>query len=105
MKKYLFATLFLGFLSSASFAQGDMHICSLRAAIYEASAGFRDHGQSPQDALDAAGPVTEIPLVDKKNIINAVYFDPAFSNARGAELRRQAIDVCVNGVKQYKPLK
>jgi hypothetical protein len=103
VKKMLFIVLAMA-ISYRSNAAGDMHMCSLKGSIYETAASARDSNQDPENALKMVASYQEVPLPERKQIINQVYFDPAFQHAGGTALRTQMMSLCVNGPKRYQPL-
>ncbi|MDB5777617.1 MAG: hypothetical protein JWP38_3750 [Herbaspirillum sp.] len=104
MKTIILVGLLAVFSGSAS-AQRDMHACALRSSMYESVATWRNSDVAPESALRFSVSYKEIPVEDRKRIINIVYFDPAFENAGGEALRNQMLDLCLNGPKDWKPLK
>jgi len=105
--KTVFALLML-VASTSVFAvtQDDVSACALKADLYRGAADMRDHNQSPQDAAKFLGAYRSrfISDVDFKKIINTVYFDDRFANAGGFALKKQMLDYCLSGPKEYKPL-
>jgi hypothetical protein len=83
-----------------------MSSCALKSDLYREAAGMRDRGETPQDAAKFLGAYRSrfISAEDFKNIINTVYFDDRFANAGGFALKKQMLDYCLNGPKEYKPL-
>lgn len=104
MKPIILAALLLSFSLSAR-ADGDPHICSLTGSVFETAAQARDMQVSPEQALKMVAPYDEIPLWQRKQIINVVYFDSRFAGSGGEPLRRQMMSICLNGLPAWKPLK
>jgi hypothetical protein len=104
MKPIILAAL-LATCFPTAFAGGDPHICSLVGSVYETAASARDMKMPPEKALDMVSAYSEVPLEGRKKIINEVYFDQGFVYAGGTPLRYQMMDLCMNGPKNWKPLK
>lgn len=84
-----------------------MTTCSLKSDLYVSAASLRDHGMAPQSAREVLSSYKGkyISADTIKTAINTVYFDGGFQNAGGTLLKRQVLDVCLNGPGQrYKPL-
>jgi hypothetical protein len=81
--------------------------CAAAGVVYQTAASMRDSGMSPQQALGALRPFEKngVPEENLKKMINTVYFDPAFTNAGGEELRAQMTAFCANPNGGWKPLK
>jgi len=83
--------------------------CIIRSHVYMDAAERRDIGQSPQEAWQQlfASDNAWFPVQkeDRKHIINQVYFDPAFEQARGQALQYQMMELCLHEKKGYEPLK
>lgn len=87
------------------------NFCSKLNYIANVSAGFRDGGLDPEEALKA-GRITELDDEIIKKMVNGVYFDPAFigykSDIPGARfmIPNQVVFVsCMKGFKTWEPLK
>lgn len=104
MKAFFIAGL-LALGSVGAMAQDEIHHCGLIGNIYETAAYARKLGHDPEMALSMVSPYQEIPIEDRKRIVNSVYFEPAFERAGGTALQRQMMDLCMYGPKKFKPLK
>ncbi len=101
-------TAILAALLAASFgaaAEGDIHKCGLIGNIYATAARAKELGHNPEMALSMVSPYKEIPIEDRKVIINTVYFDARFERAGGPALMHQMMNLCIYGPTNYKPLK
>jgi hypothetical protein len=108
MKPLCFTALAL--LSASAFATtpDEMSACSIRSDLYESAADMRDHGMSPQETALVLGAYQGkyVSAEVFKATINAIYFDSRFRDAGGLPLKRQMLDVCLNGKKPaFQPLK
>jgi hypothetical protein len=86
-------------------AAGDAHNCALIGNMFSAAAGWRDANMDPQTALDASSYMKELPVEQRKKIINMVYFDPGLQYAGGNALMMQVVQLCLNDWKTFQPLK
>lgn len=115
MKKMFLMTAILltaGITSAHAYTKGA--ICMAYVDLFSQVGYSRDRGESPEHTLEYMKSlfltVKEPPISEKqiKNVINLVYFDPAFSEARGPLFRQQIWDLCANdwkAPKQFQPLK
>jgi hypothetical protein len=106
MKTIILAAL----LAGASFEASADEItkesrCSIISIIYQNAATARNLGRPPEIALDMASSFKEIPISERKAIINRVYFEQSFAMAGGDALRWQMLDLCLYGPNNFKPLK
>jgi hypothetical protein len=116
MKKFAFIFAALVVQSAYSISPAEKQIsCSAIGTTYLMAAGDRDAGRSPEQAYQiiaggflhaGATPVAGINKESIKKAINAVYFDPAFTNAGGQRLADQVMNDCMrDGKPQFQPLK
>jgi hypothetical protein len=83
--------------------------CNTRVGIYVISTRNRDNGLDPKYTfkfISSNQYFKDVPEPEIKSMINVVYFDPDFSNARGPAFENQMMDLCLFGPpKQFEPLK
>lgn len=85
--------------------------CAASGQMFEGIAYNRDLQMSPEIALAHAtknlrGGKFPISFTQAKNAVNLVYFDPAFSSARGSALNFSVRELCLNDWKpKFRPLK
>ncbi len=96
--KTIIATLVL-VLASAT-AQANTKIdqqsyCFSYASMVKSIAAWRDQGMSPEKTLELMRGVKGISPQEKKDAINAVYFDKSLANARGTALEDQTRSHCL----------
>lgn len=108
MKTVLFVVAAL--ISAHAFATtpDEMSACSLKSDLYTQAAQMRDRGMNPQDTAKVlAGYKGKYVSPETfKGVINAVYFDDRFRDAGGLLLKRQMLDVCLNGPRPaFQPLR
>ena len=107
MKKLLFFVLFA--ISCLANAQSNKPVqqCLLTGQIYMSAAGFRDAYRSPQQSLEYINQNWKNANLNQqvvKNIINSVYFNPAFQGVSGTTLYRIYVDDCTNPKPKYQPV-
>ena len=91
--KTIIATLALLLASATAYANANMDqqsYCSNYASMLKSIAAWRDQGMAPEKTLDLMRSVKGISQQEKKDAINAIYFDKSCANARGTELGNQA---------------
>lgn len=81
------------------------NFCIFSANYYVIAARRRDSDLSPQSTFEVLDQQKQIPGEAVKKIINQVYFDPRLRRAGGSPLFSQVMDLCMNGQKNWKPLK
>lgn len=80
--------------------------CMSLGQMFKLIAEWRDSGQSPEFTLARIAYFEEFSIDVRKKAINVVYFDPAFSNARGHPLLSEIFRTCLYGPREpFKPLK
>jgi long-subunit acyl-CoA synthetase (AMP-forming) len=90
--KTIIATLALLIVSTAAYANANVDqqsYCSNYASMLKSIAAWRDQGMSPEKTLDLMRGVKGISPQEKKDAINAVYFDKSLANSRGTEFGNQ----------------
>lgn len=80
--------------------------CIQLAAAYVNAVMARNAGLEPEQALSMSD-FRDITVEKKKQVINQVYFDPAFAGAiANSDLRYEILQVCLHGPKKpFTPLK
>lgn len=106
MKSVLVFSMLIASTSALATTPDQMSSCALKSDLYASAAQMRDQNQSPQDAAKILGAYKGryVSDADFKHIINTVYFDQQFANAGGMALKKQMLDLCLNGPRQYRPL-
>ncbi|MEF3068048.1 hypothetical protein [Pandoraea apista] len=113
-KTFLMAAMFLAAGITSAHAYTKDVVCMAYSDLFEQVGYSRDRGESPEHTLEYMKSlfltVKEPPISEKqiKNVINLVYFDPAFADARGKLFKKQIWDLCANdwkAPKQFQPLK
>ena len=107
MKSVLAFAMLITSASVFATTPDEMTTCALKSDLYMSAASLRDQGMSPQSAREVLSSYKGkyISADTIKTAINTVYFDGGFQNAGGILLKRQILDVCLNGPGQrYKPL-
>ena len=91
MKKIIASLVFV-LASATAHANADMDrqsYCSNYASMLKSIAAWRDQGVTPEKTLELMRGVKGISLQEKKDAINAVYFDKSFADSRGTEFGNQ----------------
>lgn len=104
MKRILLCASLL-LLTAHANAQGDPHLCALKASVYENAAAARDNHLPPKTALQMVAAYKDVPLSFRKRAINQVYFNRDFFYAGGRPLYEQVLRLCLYGPEHFKPLK
>lgn len=109
MKKFFALALSLVVASAGAQTYSKNSICMAYADLFSQAASYRDIGHPPTAALENSRylflnvpnpPISEQQI---KNAINLVYFDPAFSTARGRPLRMVIWETCQNDWNDPSP--
>ncbi len=108
MKTALFVAAAL--ISTQAFATtpDEMSACAIKSDLYAQAAQMRDRGMNPQDTAKvlAGFKGKYVSTESFKSVINTVYFDDRFRDAGGLPLKRQMLDVCLNGPRPaFQPLR
>ncbi|RBA22986.1 hypothetical protein EV677_1631 [Herminiimonas fonticola] len=96
--KTIIASLVFALASTTAYANADMDrqsYCSNYASMLKSIAAWRDQGMSPEKTLELMRGVKGVSLQEKKDAINAVYFDKSLANSRGTEFGNQARSNCL----------
>lgn len=97
MKKIIASLVFV-LASATAHANADMDrqsYCSNYASMLKSIAAWRDQGMAPEKTLELMRGVKGISLQEKKDAINAVYFDKSYANSRGTEFGNQVRVNCL----------
>ena len=91
MKTFI-ASLVFFLAATTAYADANMDqqsYCSNYGSMLKSIAAWRDQGMSPEKTLDLMRGVKGISPQEKKDAIQAVYFDKSFANSRGTEFGNQ----------------
>jgi hypothetical protein len=108
--KAFFLAGMLGLVSVGAVAEltpksGDSSFCGSFGAMHRAISDWKGSGFDPMKTLEAVRSF-QIPEKLTKEVINNIYFNPAFANAGGMALEMQVTQSCMYGPpKPFEPLK
>lgn len=105
MKKLLFLILFA--VSCLANAQDNTKACLVKGQMYMLAAQNRDANRTPQMALKSINDGFPSSGVDQqivKNIVNSVYFNPAFFGISGVQLMNIYVKDCTAKPTYYQPV-